>query len=241
MKKLVLFALMSISITAFSQSLTGATYSYTERVFTEEGSVDVTSYFTFTSETDVVWLFETPRENVFPVGYGKYSKEYNTIFFSHLEKVHEKISIYYAETDIKFTFDPTSLVARLLINHDHSHDYLNRFYNQGNVFRLTKEKVSLVPNKNLVGTSWGIYDANNDVAGTLYFKTWNEVLINGETHLYVCVGNLLAIKSGDNLNDENLVGIYYPGARTIICKRDGLDKEEWNNDLSISFEIVRLE
>ena len=237
MKKLVLFALMLISITAFSQSLTGTTYSYTERVFTEEGSVDVTSYFTFTSETDVVWLFETPRENVFPVGYGKYSKEYNTIFFSHLEKVHEKISIYYAETDIKFAFDPTSLVARLLINDD----FLNRFYNQGNIFRLTKEKVSLVPNKNLVGTSWGIYDANNNVAKTLYFKTWNEVLINGETHLYVCVGNLLAIKSGDNLTDENVVGIYHPGARTISCKRDGLSKAEWLDDLSISFEIVRLE
>ena len=151
--------------------------------------------------------------------------------------MNEKIAIYYAETDIKFAFDPTSLVARLLINDD----FLNRFYNQGNIFRLTKEKVSLVPNKNLVGTSWGIYDANYNIAETLYFKTWNEVLINGETHLYVCVGNLLAIKSGDNLGDENIVGIYYPGARTISCKRDGLDKEEWNDDLSISFEIVRLE
>lgn len=227
------FALIHLGL--FAQSLSGTTLSYTERLFMNDYYIDVTTYFTFVNSTEVVWLLETQRGFVFPVGFGMYNPETQKISFPYENKLHQKISLYYPNEDIEFQFD--SLTNQAKLNEDDV--FLSRYYNQGNSFTLTKERATLKPNDNLVGSSW--VAALGDEKYILYFKSRNEVLLDGISHAYVCIGNSVAIKSGDNIADENLVGIFYPGANTITLQRDGLDKEEWNNDLSIKFAITRLE
>lgn len=203
---------------ANAQSLSNTVWTYTQRMYGWETQV-VTSFFVFTSQTEVIWLFETPSNYMFPVGIGTYDSQKHTIVFSHTNPLHKRISLYYGEETIKFEFSVNmNNEAHLrLINDD---EYIKHFYNDGEVCNLSKEKYILQPNSNLSGTSWG-YDIGGE-RGFIYFKSRYEVLIEGEPHLYVCFGNNVFIKSGDNLSDENLVGVAENGNEMFFI-RDGLD------------------
>ena len=110
-------------------------------------------------------------------------------------------------------------------------------YNDGQQFKLSKEKYSLIPNSKLVGTSWR-YTFGDIEKGTIYFKSVNEVLIDGKMRPYVCLGNTVSIKSGDNLEDENLVGTY--NSESIELCRDGIAGKA-SDDNSICGTIRRIE
>jgi hypothetical protein len=101
-------------------------------------------------------------------------------------------------------------------------DEVVEFFNDGQPFKLNKEKYSLSPNSKLVGTSWRVYN-DDGYAITLYFKSEYEVLFNGETCLYTCLGNNVAIKSGDDIHSENLIGTY--NSQNIKLCRDGIGRK----------------
>jgi len=210
----------SVSIaTSNSEIMEGTTWSYTEHVSHGDRSYDVKTYFIFTSQTDVVWLFGTPKGNMFPVGFGTYNPSTGNLTFSSSDKLHEKISLYYADNTIIFKFDPSSGRARLYINDD----YLSDFYNDGKDFYMTKLGYTLTPKNDLVGTFWKMGDG--DETYIVYFKSWNEAILHGESEescAYVYIDDMVSIKSGDNITDENLIGRFRGGNEMPLC-REGID------------------
>lgn len=197
----------------------GETWSYTEH--TSDGNAS--TFFVFTSKTDVVWLFGTPFGNYFPVGFGKYNPSTNNITFSASHKLHKPIALYYSGEDIVFKIDRSKKTAI----HRAGKKWLDRFYNDGKKFTITRENRKLTPNKKLVGSTWK--GSCKDDEYEVYFKTWNEAVIRGVeevyTVAYVCIGNMIAIKSGDNIDDENLIGIIQ-NWNEVTCCREGLNPKK---------------
>lgn len=195
---------------------TGETWSYTEH--TSGGNVS--TFFVFTSKTDVVWLFGTPFGNYFPVGFGKYNSATNNITFSASHKLHKPITLYYSGEDIVFNINRSKKTAI----YKAGEKWLDRFYNDGNKFTITKESRKLAPNRKLVGSTWKSSDEDE-----VYFKTWNEAVLKmgGEevTVAYVCIGNMIAIKGGDNIDDENSIGTIQNGNEVTLC-REGLNPKK---------------
>lgn len=211
-------------------SLNGATYSYTDK------NSGVTSYFTFISSTDVAWYLGSPSRFMFPIGYGEYNSQFGTITFSKDKPTHKKISIYYLDSDIVFrlTLGGNQTTMRL-VNDD---EYLSRYYNNSETFTIIKESYNLRPDPYLVGTSW-LYESHGEYSEkiSLYFKSTTEVLIDGESHLYMCLDNMVSIKSGDNLGDENLVGTF--NTEIMYLYRDGLSgSDEDDNNIHICLKRV---
>ena len=201
------------------EDMEGITWSYTEHVSYGDVSYDVKTYFIFTSQTDVVWLFGTPKGNMFPVGFGTYNPSTGNLTFSAYDKLHENISLYYADNTIIFKFDPSSGRTRLYINDD----YLSDFYNDGKDFYMTELGYTLTPKDDLVGTFWKMGDG--DETYIVYFKSWNEAVIHGESAescAYVYIDDMVSIKSGDNIADENLMGRFRGGNEMPLC-REGID------------------
>lgn len=204
----------------------GETWSYTEH----SSFGDVTTYFVFTSKTEVTWLFGTPFGNFFPVGFGKYNASTGDVTFSSSNKLHNKISLYYGVQAIVFHIDRIKRTARC------KYEDINRFYNSGNEFSIAREKRKLMPSKKLVGSKWKTEDGEYEI----YFKTVNEALLRytpapeGDSRpmAYVCIGNMIAIKSGDNIDDENLIGNIVNGNEATIC-REGLSSERGSWCMSI--------
>lgn len=203
----------------------GTTWSYTERVVTEEGYDEVTSYFVFWKNHGVIWLMGTPQNNMFPLGFGEYD--------SSTGEIRLKFSYDYGiESDaIVFDVDMTKKTAVLKADHK----WLKPFYNEGNTFSLTEEDYTLEPSEELVGSDWRGRYGNHSVAFS--FKSWNEVAIeedgDEELRAYVCFDDMVSIKAGDNLEYENLIGKYIGGNDMTLC-RDGLD------DISHSDECITL-
>lgn len=201
----------------------GTTWSYTEHITAGEVTLAVKTYFVFTSPTDVVWLFGTPKGNMFPVGFGKFNPSNGIITFSAYDKLHKKIALYYNSNTIVFYFDPSSGNARLK-SKDDDH-YLDQFYNEGRSFNMSKENYTVAPRKDLVGTFWECEDDGEKYV--VYFKSWNEAVLIGigeseEACAYIYIDDMVSIKSGDNITDENLIGRYRGGNEMPLC-REGID------------------
>ncbi len=213
---------------AQTTNLTGKTFSYTDE------TSGVTSYFSFMTPTDVSWYFGSPSRFIFPAGNGKYNSQNGTITFSHTYTAHQKICIYYGDSDIVFGFR----IVNQNVSMKCMSDVLLRYYNNGNTFNATLEPYSIPHDSYLVGTSW-VYESFGEHTWkvSLYFKSKTEVLIDGATHLYVCIGNFVSIKTGDNLGDENLVGTYT--SQQMHLYRDGLaGSTEDDNLLNYIFKRV---
>jgi hypothetical protein len=238
MKKTVFLLIFSIiclfvqAQTTQSVVLNETTWSYSERMYGMPGVEEVTSYFAFVTPTKVIWLFGTPNNNVFPVGIGTHDAKNGTITFPASYPPHKQIMLYDDDNTIIFSFHVSNGQATMVCKDKES----DRFFNDGQPFKLNKEKYSLKPNHKLVGTSWGVpQDDGHGYKGTLYFKSEYEVMINGKTHLYVCLGNSVSIKTGDNLDDENLVGIY--NSQSLELYREGIKARE----IERCFPIKRIE
>lgn len=199
-------------------------YSYTQHIVGQEESIDVKTYFVFTSDEDVMWLMGTPSGNMFPVGFGKYNNQTNEMVFSASDKLHKEISLYRGvDGDIRFQLYPEDQCCFLLSNSD---EFLRRLYNDRHTFPLTEDK-AVFTSESLVGSRWVVPEWNEE----LYFVSWNEVIISSEygmeSHAYILSDNgMVSIKSGDNLSDENLIGYYSDGDYSMTLCRDGLDVKE---------------
>lgn len=221
----VVLLAMAIIIGSLRQSSVpeaGTVLSYTERVTSEEGYDDVTSYFVFRESPEVIWLMGKSQQNMFPVGFGKYNPSTSEISFSVSDTLHQSISIYDGIEDaIVFNIDMTKKTAILKTDDK----WLKPLYNDGNAFALNKEDYTLKPSEALVGSHWRGRFGNYSIA--FVFKSWNEVMIieddgEEEPHAYVCFDDMVSIKAGDNLEYENLIGNHQGGNEMILCRR-GLD------------------
>lgn len=234
----ILVISLFVALISNAQSLNNTVWAYTQRMYGLEKTQEITSFFVFTSQTEVIWLFETPRNYMFPVGIGSYDAQRHTITFSYTNPLHKRISLYYGDNTIEFEFSVNqnqNNEARLkLCNEDY---FLKRFYDDGAVCRLSKEKYVLQPNPNLTGTSWR-YDIDGE-RGFVYFKSKYEVLIEGEPHLYVSFGNNVFIKSGDNISDENLVGNV--NDNKLFLRQDGLDVFGGENKYQMLITMKKVE
>lgn len=231
-------ALLQISMLSKAQSLSNTVWTYTQRTYGNEKLQKVTSLFVFTSQTEVIWLLETPRNYMFPVGIGKYDAQKHAFTFSHTKLAHKRISLYYGEKDIEFDFRINQNNNATLRLTEWNDACLPSFYNDGTTCNLSKEKYTLQPNPNFIGTSWKC-DIENQTFH-LYFKSKYEVLIDGESHLYVSFGNNMFIKTGDNLRNENLVGIAINDNR-LFLRPDGLGVLDNDERYQKEFELKRLE
>ena len=221
----VVLLAMAIIIGSLRQSSVpeaGTVLSYTERVTSEEGYDDVTSYFVFMESPEVIWLMGKSQQNMFPVGFGKYNPSTSEISFSVSDTLHQSISIYDGIEDaIVFNIDMTKKTAILKTDDK----WLKPLYNDGNAFALNKEDYTLKPSEALVGSHWRGRFGNYSIA--FVFKSWNEVMIieddgEEEPHAYVCFDDMVSIKAGDNLEYENLIGNHQGGNEMTLCRR-GLD------------------
>ncbi|MDR1056196.1 MAG: hypothetical protein LBL90_10365 [Prevotellaceae bacterium] len=231
MYKIVMIAVatMFIASAANAQTLDGTTWSYAERVYGDSKISEVTTYFAFTSPTSVIWYFGAPDNFVFPVGFGSYDAKNSVITFSHTNPLHKKISLYYGDNTIVFGFRIVNGQAPMTCKNE---KIMRRFTGE-QPFKLNREKYSLKPNSKLAGTNWR-YNIDNNNKGTLYFKSANEALIDGEIHPYVCLGNSVSIKSGDNLG-ENMLGIY--NSESIKLCRGGIENKM--RDICVIIERIR--
>ena len=133
--------------------------------------------------------------------------------------------IYYGIESVIFHIDRENETARLVSGN------LSKFYNNGSPFSLKRESDIYIPNSDLVGTIWRKEGSQEEI----FFKTKYEAVWRGEgwqsSKLYVCVGNLLSIKSGDNLGDENMIGKVKKDVATL-CE-EGLDNERTGKCITI--------
>ena len=216
----------------------GSVWSYTQHLFLKTGNLDVKTYFVFKSSNEVLWLYGTPKEHMFPMGYGNFDPATKKMSFSSTYPLHKKIAAYYGHSDpIVFDFDASAMTAKL--NTDgpdwqgtsDGNWILKSFYNDGLSFSLTKENYTMNVKEDLVGTRWLSQNEYGDTYFT--FKAWNEVVVeemeeNGlekKSCLYVLLNNMVSIKLGDG-EDENTIGIYYGDNEMTLCQ-DGLGIENY--------------
>ena len=225
MKKIISLVLfLTISIAALqTQILTPSTYSYTQKVYGEEKLDEITSVFIFTGGSEVIWCLETHDNFVYPIGFGTYNKTNATITFSATHSLNKKLAIYDGGNSIVFKVKNTKGNIQLSTNNDNG--TLNAILGDAsNGITLTKEKFNLKPSKELVGKGYR-YDRNDGRRITLYFRSENEVVIDGVTRGYVCVGNTVGIITGDNpLSEANVCKII---GDTLEMHRSGVEKKEY--------------
>ena len=225
MKKIISLVLfLTISIAALqAQILTPSTYSYTQKVYGEEKLDEITSVFIFTGGSEVIWCLETHDNFVYPIGFGTYNKAKATITFSATHSLNKKLAIYDGGNSIEKKKKNTKGNIQLSTNNDNG--TLNAILGDAsNGITLTKEKFNLKPSKELVGKGYR-YDRNDGRRITLYFRSENEVVIDGVTRGYVCVGNTVGIITGDNpLSEANVCKII---GDTLEMHRSGVEKKEY--------------
>ena len=216
---------------------TGTAYSYSQYVRDGDIGYNVKNYFIFLNPKEydgieVIWLMSTPQDRLFPVGFCRgmskgvrdnFNRDIKGIYQFKVNNGNYSFIVSYRYRDGK---------AELVADGDVRgwYDHFCLFFNDGDEFPLTKEPDKIIPSNRLVGSSWEMYADSQDPIDSnkpwLRFKSWNEVVIyeDDEKNIcnYICIGNQLAIKSGDGLDDENLIGTICD-SDTMTLFRDGLE------------------
>jgi len=216
MKKILIIfvAAVGFGLNACAQTLDGTTWSYTERSGYDSELPEFTMYFAFTSPTQVIWYFGADQNYVIPVGWGSYNAQKGIITFLHTHILNKKNYLFaYRDNPITFGFRVVNGQATMISNDKDLLRELPFSFNDGQAHRLNKERYSLTPNTKLVGTSWKYIDGENytdyeNNYGTMYYKSENEVLIDGRILPYTCIGNSISIMGGDNPFKEVFFGTY---------------------------------
>lgn len=221
MKKIIsFFVLLIISIVSIQAQISvPSTYSYTQKIFGEEDIEKIKSYFLFTGGTTVIWCLESHDNFIYPIGFGTYNKAKQTLTFSGTNSLNKKIAIYRGDNPT-IVFKLKNLNGNLQLSTNNNNENLNIFF--GDIkdgVLLSKEKYVLKPNNKLVGKGYKYEDdEGNSIA--LFFKSNTEVVIDGATRGYVCIGNTLGIISGDNPTSETAVGKIQ--GNELVIHRSGL-------------------
>lgn len=180
----------------------------------------------FQDNNDVILGFESSDRINFPVGFGKFDSETGRISFSSTEDRNRNVSLFY-DGDINFDI-VHSTGDEIKVSTDNKK--IGKFLEDGSMTRGSSIELS----DKLVGDTWG------DSEGiTINFTTPTTAAIQegDETKYigYMLVGNSIAIKTGDNLSDETVIGTLSADGQSMRVRRSGLDPSTFDY-----VELVRL-
>ncbi len=212
------------SVCTFAQSLSGTTWSYTERIFGNKRVSEVTSYFSFISSTEVLWLYETPDKYLAPIAIGNYSAKEHTIIFSNAHPLNQNTMLDKFSTQQTFDFIIQSGTQAKIT---YKGNDCNFIYNNGAPFIANKERYSLTPNTKMVGTNWKTHWMVKQYGKEpypqyqyMYFQSKYEVLVAGKKFLYVCIGDMVSLAAMSLASAS--IGIYNAKNNTISVRKDGI-------------------
>lgn len=218
---IVVFTLMTFVVQA--QISFPSTYKYTKKIFGDERCNQIVSYFIFDSPSKIIWCFESYDGYIFPIAMGAYNSAQQTLVFT---KQYSTWSAFYMDDKITFKIQ-TDRNNNIIMNSDEEFSF---FFDDNGRSTLIKCDYVLTPSNKLVGSSWKFeetYDNNGEMITEkliFYFRSTNEVLLDGEPHIYILIGNTIGILSGDNPEKEALVGKWYDKEMEIhrsgCCKRN---------------------
>lgn len=219
----ILFAAMLLTvIICQAQIKVPATYTFTKKVNGDMECDHITSYLIFKSTNDVILCIKSWDNYIFPVAFGKYNPLRHSILFKRSYSCSTWGGFYPADTD--FTISISEKNGAVFITS--SCDNINyRCLNENGPTRLTKCDYNITQSDKLVGSSWRYQDETTGVMLVLYFKSINEVLVNGESRDYIFIGNSLGFLSGDNAENEALVGNCYE--QSLQMHPSGYSKKDY--------------
>lgn len=228
MKRLILlFAVLLASVTAIqAQVLFPSTHSITNKVFGDAEIDEIKSYFLFTNGNNVIWCLESHDNYIYPIGFGLYDKAKSTLTFSNTNNLNKKISIYYSGSVVFKVKKVNGSLNLKLISDDG--EIWKLLGDTSNWIALTKENYTLKPSNKLVGKGYR-GEISGEIEGetiSIFFKSPTEAIIDGATRGYICIGNSVGIKSGDNPFGECVVGKIV--GNELHLQRSGLTPERNN-------------
>ena len=160
---------------------------------------DGVEYFIFKSRSEVIWCFESVDHYLFAVAYGSYNMADQTLTFSK-KKIYSSANML-RDGDVKFKLSMSGGSLCISTNNRRGVVYLGADVNEK--VKLTRCG-NITPSSRLAGTSWEF--SSDEMRYKVYFKSSSEVVIDGEPHCYVLIGDHIGILVGDNPDKEAWVG-----------------------------------
>lgn len=182
----------------------------------------ITLYLIFKSSNDVIWCIKSWDNYLFPVAFGKYNPQRHSILFKRSYSHSTWSGFNPADTDLTISISEKNGAVFITSSRDNIN---HRYLNANGPTRLTKCDSNLTQSDKLVGSSWRYKDETTGDMCVLYFKSINEVLVNGESRDYIFIGNSLGFLSGDNPEKEAMVGSCYE--QSLQIHRSGYYKRDY--------------
>lgn len=204
----------------------GDVFTHTSAPINDDYPNPVKMLLIFQDNNDVILGFESSDRINFPVGFGKFDPETGNISFSSTEDRNRNVSFFYSgDINIKIV---RSAGDEIKVSTDNPE--IGAFLEDG----VMKRGSSIELSDKLVGDTWG---DNEDI--TIKFTTPTTAAIqewDGTKYIgYMLVGNSIAIKTGDNLSDETVIGTLSADGQSMRVRRSGLDPSTFDY-----VELVRL-
>ena len=193
MKKLVLSTiLLLLACFSYAQIKVPSTYKFTKKVFGNPGVEQVTSYFIFYEANKVIWCLASHDGYIFPVADGSFNLSTRKIVLPKNHLMDEQMNLTYSQKNggIEISYD--------------GDEWLFDYCSNDGVMFLKECDYALTPSGKLVGSSWKYEDSKEKFV--LYFLSKTSVLLDGEPRVYMVIDDAIGILSGDNPEDEALVG-----------------------------------
>lgn len=203
----------------------GDTFSSEKNVDFEGHDCKVKTSLIFQPDNEVILALASTDGMPFPIGFGKYNPDNGEISFRANEERNREVMIFKDE-DIVLKTSPAADGGLKVMTDD-------RFLSQlmGIEVEMKKEPQSTTLSDKLVGKTY--YDESEYAITEFQFVTPTK-LYSKTTYLddgdsreryigYMLIDNTIAIKTGDNLDDENIIGIVSGNGNTISGHRDGID------------------
>lgn len=164
----------------------------------------------FQDNNDVILGFESSDRINFPVGFGKLNPETGRISFPSAEDRNRNVSLFY-NGDINFDI-VRSTGDQIKVSTDSKK--IGKFLEDGSMTRGSSIELS----DKLVGDTWGYGES------VINFITPTTAVLDENKYVgYMLIGNSIAIKSGDNLSDETVIGTLSADGQSMRVRRSGLD------------------
>lgn len=223
MRKLfiALFLFTTFSLYA-NENLKGTTWTYTGSCIYKNIPHEVTCNFVFLTETEVMWLVEThTKQYIFPIAIGTYDYHSQTITFSKRRNGHQK---YWYGHDIEVYLNPNKQVMQFHLSADAPSGLTYYLSNNGVPVHVQQTNTPSI-NNNLAYTSW--YSQDSETKTIIEFTSPSEITIKStspsDTDIkhcsYVSIGNKIGFVSGDNIDDEVIVGVWQDNV--MVLHREG--------------------
>lgn len=225
MKKFVsvIFAGIAIALASCSSSVefkAGDVFTHTSASINDNYPNSVKILLIFQDNNDVILGFESSDRINFPVGFGKLNPETGRISFSSTEDRNRNVSLFYGG-DINIDII-RSMKDEIKVSTDNSK--IGMFLEDGLMTRGSSIELS----DKLVGETWG-----DETGNLVTFTTPTTAALSDDGYVgYMLVGNSIAVKTGDNLSDETMIGTLSADGQSMRVHRSGLDHS--------SFDYVQL-